>query len=154
MLYTVVLSWLLTFLLFFFLQLPIVGAVLGLVAAAISGLIYPSSHRSGVERRLRQLHQEAFGDAGPFVCEVEVSPVGVWVRQMNTQITHEWESIKGVEEMGDGIDIITRTGGCIVVRDRAFSSPDERRKFIELVQGYVELSSADDSDHDAQLTRG
>jgi hypothetical protein len=118
----------------------------------ISGLLYPSSHRSGVEKRLRELHREKLGGSGPFVCEVELTPVGVWVRQLNTQVTHEWESVKEIQETADSVDIITRHGGGVVVRNRAFKSDEERRKFIELAQGYIEISRVDDSDHDKQLT--
>jgi hypothetical protein len=38
-----------------------------------------------------------------------------------------------------------RAEWCIVVRDSAFGSPDERRRrFIELVQGYVALAGVED----------
>ena len=154
LLYTVVISWLFTFLLFTVLQLIVAGAVLGLVAAVISGFIYPSSHRSRLEGRLRELYRESFGDMESFPCEVEVAPVGVWVRQMNTQVTQEWEGVRGVEEVGGCIDILTHAGGFVVVPDRAFSTEGERRKFIELVQGYIELAGAEATDPNAQLTRG
>jgi hypothetical protein len=40
------------------------------------------------------------------------------------------------------------------VRDRAFSSAEERKKFIELARGYMELARVGGSDHDPQLTTG
>ena len=154
LLYTVAFSWGLVFLFFFLLHEPMKGAIIGLIAAAVSGLLYPGSHRRAVEKRLRQLHREKFGGAGPFLCEVELTPVGVWVRQMNTQVTHEWESVERLEVTPDSVDIITRAGGGVVVRDRAFSSAEEREKFIELARGYMELASVGGSDHDPQLTTG
>lgn len=138
------LSWLLTFLFFFLVvQRTLAGVAAGLLAGLVTGLLYPGSHRRGVERRLRALYRESHGDdVGPFLCEMELSPVGLWVRQMNTQVTYEWESVESIEEAADGVDVLTRGGGCVVVRDSAFGSPDERWRFIELARGYVELAGA------------
>jgi hypothetical protein len=147
---TIVLAWLGTFIVLSLLQRPLLGAIVGLPAAMISGLLYPELHRRGVEKRLREFHREKFGDAGPFVCEVEVGPVGVWVRQFNTTATHEWESIEGVEDARGGIEILTSGGGLVLVRDRAFHSPEERRRFLELARGYFALAGG--GDPDARLT--
>ncbi len=84
---------------------------------------------------------------------MEISPIGIWVRQSNTQVTHEWESVEGIEESADSVDIIKRGGSlAVVVRNRAFASAEERSKFIELAQGYLELvSAAGKADHDERL---
>jgi hypothetical protein len=153
LLLTAALSWSLTFLFFHFMQQPLAGAVLGLFAAAVSGLLYPASHRNAVERRFRRLLEESYGDTWPQVCEVEVGPVGVWVRQFNTQTTHEWESIQRVEEFAGGVELVTR-GGCIVVREGAFETDEERRKFVELAEGYVALARAGGPEHAARLNQG
>jgi hypothetical protein len=150
MLYTALLAWLLTFM--FFLGSPAKGLVIGLIAAVVSALIYPSLHRSGVEKRLRKLHQEKLGEAGPFICEVELTPIGVWVRQMNIQTTHEWEGVEEIKETEDSVDILTRDGGGVVVRKRAFNSPDEQKQFIELAESYLELCRVGSSEGTPQLT--
>lgn len=129
---------------------PVEGAIVGLIGAVVMGFLYPGWNRSNTEKRLRQLIEEKFGDEGSFLCEVEISPVGVWVRQLNTQVTHEWESVERIEETADSVDIITRSGS-VVVRNRAFDSAEERGQFIELAQGYLELTSAGRADHDEQL---
>jgi hypothetical protein len=138
------------FLPLFLMGRPVEGAIVGLIAAVVMGFLYPGWNRSNTEKRLRRLVEEKIGDKGPFLCEVEISPVGVWVRQLNTQVTHEWESVESIEETADSVDIITR-GGSVVVRNRAFNSAEERSRFIELAQGYLELASAGRADHDEQL---
>ena len=154
LLYTAALTWGAVFLFFLFVvSSPVKGALLGLLAAIISGVLYPGSSQRGLENRLREFHQEKFGDTDAFICEVELTPIGVWVKQMNTQITHEWESVEEIEETADSVDIVTKLGG-VSVRDRAFSTAEERKKFIELAQGYLELSRISDSERNSQLTSG
>ena len=147
---TAFLAWLLVFMFFF--STPIKGIIVGLVAAAIAALIYPSTHKRGVEKRLRKLHQEKLGDAISFICEVELTPVGVWVRQLNKQIMHEWESVEEIKESDDSIDIFTREGGGVIVRKRAFKSSEEQKQFIELAQSYLELCRVGNSNGTPQLT--
>jgi hypothetical protein len=144
LLISVGLSWLIVFLFFLLVLRNAPGGVLaGLLAGLATGLLYPGSHRRGIERRLRAFYRENYGDdVGPFLCEVEVGPVGLWVRELNTQYTHEWESVERVEETADGVDVIIRRGGFIVVRDRAFGSPEERRRFVELARSYIALAGA------------
>lgn len=154
LLYTAALTWGVVFLFFLLvMSSPGKGALLGLIAAIISGVLYPDSARRRLENRLRELHQERFGDTDTFICEVELTPIGVWVKQMNTQITHEWESVEAVEETDDTVDIFTKLGG-VSVRDSAFSTTEERKKFIELAQGYLELSRIGDAERDPRLTSG
>ena len=71
---------------------------------------------------------------GPYVCEVELRPEGLWLRQMDKQTIYEWKSLEAVEETADSVDIFSRDGGGAVVRNRAFSSETDRSKFIELLR--------------------
>ncbi|HEX8127886.1 MAG TPA: hypothetical protein VF527_02215 [Pyrinomonadaceae bacterium] len=154
LLYTAALTWGVVFVFFLLVMAsPITGALLGLIAAVISALVYPGSAQRNLDNRLRELHQEKFGETDTYVCEVELTPIGVWVKQMNTQVTHEWESVEEIVETADSVDIVTKLGG-VSVRDRAFATTAERRKFIELAQGYLELSRIGDSERDTQLTGG
>jgi hypothetical protein len=150
LLYTAFLAWLLVFIFFF--NTPIKGVIVGSVAAVVSALIYPSVHKSGVEKRLRKFHQEKLGDASSFVCEVELTPVGVWVRQMNKQIVLEWESVEEITESEDSVDIFTRDGGGVIVRKRAFKSSEELEQFIGLAQSYLEVCRMGGSECTPQLT--
>ena len=125
---------------FFFLRnKPTLGLLLGLVVGLII-LIYPQLERSGIDRRLRRIVAELMQDPGPYVCEVEIRSEGIWVRQMNKQIIHEWPSLEAIEETSDSVDIFTRDGGGVIVRNRAFASEAERRQFIEIARSSLTAS--------------
>jgi hypothetical protein len=139
--YTALLTWLLVFSFFtYFYEKPQVGALLGIVAVGLSALMYPSSHERAVGKRLRKLLQEQFGNADGFLCEVELTSDGVSVRQMKRQVMYEWASVAEIQETKDSINIFTRDGGGVIVRDRAFSTPAEKREFLELAR--ASLNSA------------
>ena len=141
--------------LFYYLQgRPLSGVACGVFVASVSALLHAATHKRGVEKRLRKFYQEQFGTSAPFVCEVELTPVGVWVRQRNTQYVYEWESVAEIAETGDSVDIYTRGGGGVVVRKRAFSSAEEQTKFVAMARGYMELAGVAASESTPQLTRG
>jgi hypothetical protein len=121
-------------LLFFVLKTsPLTGLVTGLIAALVI-LLYPRWLRSSLEKRMRKIADEMMAAPGPYVCEVELRPEGLWLRQMDKQIIYEWKSLEAVEETADSVDIFSRDGGGAVVRNRAFSSETDRSKFIELLR--------------------
>jgi hypothetical protein len=126
------LTWLLVFV--FLYRTPVQGAIIGLLAAAISAALFPGSNRRTVEKRMRKVSREIFGDTNSFLCEVELKPDGVWVRSMNRQTLFEWPSVEEIKETSDSVDIFTKEGSGVVVRNRAFTSPEERAEFIELAR--------------------
>jgi YcxB-like protein len=132
LLYSAFLAWLLVFL--FFYSSPVKGAILGLLAALVTAVLYPSSNRKALEKRMRKISREVLGDGNSFLCEVELRQDGVWVRQKNCQTLYEWPGIEEVQETSDSVDIFTTAGSGVVVRDRAFASPEERLRFIELAR--------------------
>jgi len=131
---------------FFFLRnSPTIGLLLGLVVAGIIILINPRLEKSGLDGRLRRVVADMMPDPGPYVCEVEIRSEGVWLRQMNKQIIHEWQSLEAIEETPDSVDIFTRDGGGVVVRNRAFASEGQRSQFVDMVKsGLIELSGRGD----------
>lgn len=137
LLWTAGLTWLLVFALF---GASFKGGLIGLLAASISALIYPSMHRQSVQKRLRKFCKEKFGETTSFICEVELTPTGIRTQSLNTQTTSEWKNVEEILVTEDSVDIFTRQGGGVVVRNRAFQSADERRVFIELAQNLVAQS--------------
>lgn len=135
MLYTACFAGLLVFLLFY--RTPTIGAILALAAALLSAVFYPGSSRRAFEKRWRLVSREILGDGSSFLCEVEIRPEGVWVRQGNRQILHEWLSVEEIKETSDSVDIFTKDKSGVVVRNQAFSSPEERLRFIELTRAGV-----------------
>ena len=128
-------AWLLTFALFY--RTPGRGALVGLVAAFVSALIYPTLLKSGTQKRLRKLHQEILGNENSFVCEVELTPYGFTVSQMNREIKYSWQAVKEIKETSDSVDIFTRDGGGVIVRNRAFQSVAERMTFVESATSFL-----------------
>ncbi len=102
-----------------------------------SALIYPTLLKSGTQKRLRKLHQEILGNENSFVCEVELTPYGFTVSQMNREIKYSWQAVKEIEETSDSVDIFTRDGGGVIVRNRAFQSVAERMTFIESATSFL-----------------
>ena len=109
------------------------GLVTGLIAALVI-LLYLRWLRSSLENRMRQIADELMAAPGPYVCEVELRPEGLWLRQMDKQTIYEWKSLEAMEETADSVDIFSRDGGGVVVRNRAFSSETDRYRFIELLR--------------------
>ena len=110
------------------------------LAALFAALIYPGLQRRSINKRLHKLQREKFGDTNRFLCEVELTAARIWIRQGDTQISYEWRVVEEIVDTEDAVDIITRDGGGVTVRNRAFQSADERRAFIELAQNLVAQS--------------
>jgi len=113
---------------------PMIGLVVGLIAAGIVMLLFPRWHQSNLDNRLRQAADEIMTSPGPYVCEVEPRGEGLWLRQMNKQIIYEWKSLDALEETPESVDIFSRDGGGVIVRNRAFTTVADRSKFVELVR--------------------
>jgi hypothetical protein len=116
-----------------------VGLIVGIAAGAVRWLRYPAVVRTAWRKQYLAL----FGSEGPFTCEVELRHEGVWARQNDTQVLYEWPGLAAIEDTPDSIDFRTRTGGYLVVRDRAFWSPEERDKFLATARQYLDMYAED-----------
>jgi hypothetical protein len=119
---------------------PAIGLVVSLTAAGLTILLYPKLQKSGIDRRLHRIAGGLMAEPGPYMCEVELRPEGVWVRQMNKQIIYEWKCVESIEETDDDIAIFTRDGGGVVVRNRAFKLNGEYNRFLELARSRIRES--------------
>ena len=111
----------------------------GFTGAIFVACIYPFTYRSTVNRRLRKLCREQIGADGPVRVEVELTDKGIWTKQQNTQIIHEWANVEVVQETDDSIDFFMRNGTATVVRKRAFESEETKREFMDLAKQYLQL---------------
>src|SRR5262249_33085267 len=82
--------------------------------------------------RLRAFWREKLKGDGPFTCEVELTESGVTTSQLGSQSALPWTSVLSVVEVADAVEITAQTGGLIVVRGRAFASPDAKHRLAEL----------------------
>ena len=131
------LAWLLVFVMFRF---SIKGAIGGIVAALMVVIIDPLTYDYQSRKNLRKIVKERYGEENEFVCEVELLPEGLKTSGQNIQASTEWETIQEVVSTSDSVDIFGRKGG-VIVRNRAFSSPEERQRFIELAREYMNRAS-------------
>ena len=132
------LAWLLVFVLFRF---SINGTIGGLVAALIVVITDPFIYNYELRKNLRNIVKERYGEENEFLCEVELLPEGLKGSGENIQRTIEWETIEEVVPTDDSVDIFGRKDG-VVVRNRAFSSAEERTRFIELAREYMNRARA------------
>lgn len=134
LLWAAILTWLLVFT--FFYRTPVKGALIGLVGAAVCALIFPAYHKRATEKRLRRLHEEILGNETSLRCGVEITPDGFTVTQRNHTAKYDWPSVAEIAETNDSVDIFTRDGGGVIVRNRAFESGADRTKFVELAKNF------------------
>lgn len=118
---------------------------LALFGAALFTLLHPSIMKLLYRGAHGDLMRRALGPDKPYVCEVELREEGVWCRQGRIQHIYEWSIVSDIKEMHDSVDILTMHGGGIVVRDRAFAAPDEKRAFIERAKELMNASRASSS---------
>ena len=115
---------------------PLVGLVIGTVVALFGALYYAATYQGRVDARLRRFFRERLGDENDFLCEVELTPSALLIKEKTTQSTYEWKTVQEILVTDDSVDIFTRSGG-VIVRNRAFKSPDEQQQFVDLAQSYT-----------------
>jgi hypothetical protein len=106
-------------------------------AIGITAALYPAGMASARKSRLRQFMRERFGGEGPYTCEIEISPDGLQVSQAGTRSTRDWRTIVSIEDVAAGIEFLSRPGGTLIVRNRAFASPADRAEFLRLARSYA-----------------
>jgi hypothetical protein len=127
---------------FVVLRFSMKGAIGGAVAALIALIIDPFTHRYQYRRNLRKIFKEQYGEDNEFICDVEVLPEGLNISGKNSQCHTEWATIEEIMSTEDSVDIFGRKGGGVIVRSRAFSSAEERQRFIDLARDYVNRARA------------
>jgi hypothetical protein len=94
--------------------------------------------RSSARRqRLLRYYREQLGGDGPFVCEVEISEIGLTTRQFGSEATRSWSQVATVAEVDGGIEFVYRPIGSLLVRDRAFENAEARKEFATLARTFV-----------------
>jgi hypothetical protein len=108
-----------------------------LVATSIAIALFRFRVAGSRKRNIRKLFMKQFGGVGPHVCEVEIGPTGVVSNQAGTVTRRDWRFIQSVDETGDAIEFVTRGVGSVIVRNRAFHSKEEWKKFLDLSRQYL-----------------
>jgi hypothetical protein len=103
------------------------------------------SRRGARRRRVMQMLRAIYGNDGPYSCVVELKESGIVCTQMAATTVREWSSVRDVSLSEDSVDIIF-IDNLIAVRDRAFPTSDEKRRFFEMARQYWENSKTPHSE--------
>ena len=110
-----------------------VPALAGLAFAIPVGLvvlgIYPVIHDRIVASRTRALAREAMRGAETITVEVALTPLGVVLHAGNDTVTVEWPRVTRISDVPEGVEIVAEAA-VVMVRARAFASPEERAGFL------------------------
>jgi hypothetical protein len=118
-------------------KISIAGMIVAVVAVLVVVIMNPYLYDHRYRKNLRKIYKEKLGDEDEFICEVELLPEGLQTSGTNFHSTTEWDAIEDIVPTSDSVDIFGRKGGGCIVRNRAFGSPDERQRFIELAREYM-----------------
>jgi hypothetical protein len=115
----------------------LVRAIYSILIGIVLLAIYQRLWGSSPDGRLLRYYREQMGGDGPFICEVELSPQSVTTRQCGTETTRPWSSVADIVDTPDALEFAWRGGGLLVVRDRAFQSPQQRSEFLSAARGFL-----------------
>jgi hypothetical protein len=115
------------------------AALICLLLVVVIPRLNRTSSRNG---RMLRYYREQLGGDGPFVCEVELSPAGLITRQLGAETTHPWSHVASATEVSGGIEFIYRPTGALLVRDRAFPTPEGREQFLALARRLIPRGDA------------
>ncbi len=76
----------------------------------------------------------------PFLCEVEMTSDGITTKQGGAE-TKRWSAVKEIVETPDSLDFVWHGGGLLVVRNRAFHTPELRSTYIRTAREFLASSS-------------
>src|SRR5262245_24257675 len=104
------------------------AVVLGGTFASIQATKYDEAFK---KRVLRALVEQLGTDT--MRCEIELRREGTWLRQRNIEVTHAWRDLMSFADSELGIELRFRDG-YLLVRARAFQTPDDRATFVTAVR--------------------
>jgi len=117
----------------FSIMLTLTAALAALILISINPYLYDRRYR----KNLRAFYKEKLGDENEFTCQVELLPEGMRTSGGDCQALTKWGDVQEIVPTTDSVDIFGRKGSGCIVRDRAFPSPAERQRFIEMATAYM-----------------
>lgn len=112
------------------------GVLLGLFMVLVIMALGPLFMEHSRRKNLARFYREKYGDEDQFLCEVELSAEGLAVRDQNTRQLNRWDEVEDIRVTKDSVDIFAKRGG-VVVRNRAFDSPEMRREFVAVARKHL-----------------
>ena len=103
---------------------------LAVLATVVFALAFLWLYNWSLPRSIRSSLAGQYGLSGSWTFEIELRPDGAWTRSRGLEMTFLWPQARGVEDLDAGV-LLRFQSGLILVRTRAFASPDVRRAFVE-----------------------
>ncbi len=114
--------------------------IVGSIGLLLGAVLYPVLNEMTIKRRLRKWCEENAGSDKTFTCEVELNQSGIHTKSNGTRIIYAWENVTEIKETEDSVDIYSERGGLVVVRKRAFTSPGDHQRFINLAKQFLKMA--------------
>ena len=115
----------------------VVFATIGiLIVGAATGLLYGRYHDWYVKRAYRKMIGEMFRGAATIRCLYELRADVLSGKFAHCEIAYPWSRLTRVAETPDAIELWFQPG-LVLVRERAFQTPENRRAFLEEVRGHL-----------------
>jgi hypothetical protein len=103
-----------------------IAAVLTAVSWPLQGRLYDAS----ISRRIRRVVSADIPTERTWSCEVELRKEGVWARDRGVELLLHWRELNTIHLADDALEFHF-AGGFVIVRARAFPSPDVRARWVE-----------------------
>jgi hypothetical protein len=110
-----------------------IAAGVAVAFTAYYALMYPRSYARALKKRVILSCEEQFAGRTSRLCEVEIRPEGVWVRDTDRQSVYEWSGIEEIRNVPGSIDVFGHGVSGVIIRDRSFSSAEQRESFLAQV---------------------
>ena len=119
---------------------PSVRVIVSLLLAATVFYLMQRNARPAMtaQKLVMAAYAKKLGGGGPFTCEVELLPDYLVIRQFGQEKNRVWPVVTAIEEVGGDIEFVFGFAGRLLVRQRAFPSPQARQEFLSLARGYRE----------------
>ena len=110
-------------------------SAVGIGSGLLLGHFYGYFHDWYVRRNCRLLARELFNGAESVRCEFEIGPAALSCKTKTAEISLPWSRLTRINNTDRSIELWFDPG-LAVVHDRAFSTVDERRNFLEAVSRF------------------
>lgn len=107
-----------------------------LVGGAAAGISYGWYYDRYVRQHYRRMLNEMYGGEEAVHWEFEVRQDILWTRSKHAEVVFPWSRLRRIRDVPGSIELWFDPG-LTVVRDRAFSSLEDRRAFLDAVRRYL-----------------
>jgi hypothetical protein len=107
-----------------------VALPVGVVGGVLGGWLYGRFHDRYIRRQYQRMVHEMVGGAERVPCVFELRPDVLWTKSTHAEIALPWSRLTRIADVPGSIQFWFDPG-LAVVRDRAFVTPDERRRFLD-----------------------